>query len=110
MIANIKGKDIELVFSFHSFKYMQDFDLSELALLESKPFRIIGICQELLLGALNNDKEFVVTEEDVELYLEKFFEDEETDINELLEVLVDELQKSGFFKKLQKSKPKSRKK
>lgn len=106
MKITIKKKEYDLKFTFNSFKYMEDFDLQEIALLERKPFKMIPITEQLLIGALNNDPKKVVLESDVSEYLETVME--EGNITELLEELMDLLQNSSFFKNLQESKPKKK--
>jgi hypothetical protein len=101
MNINIDGKDVELKFSFNSFKYMQDFDLKELADIEAKPFKIIGIVESLLIGAVNHDAKVKFSEQKVELFLEEYMV--EGSITELLETLMKMLEDSYFFKSLQKT-------
>ena len=99
-IVKIGETNYTLKFTFNSFKYMEDFDLNEINKLEEKPFKIVGILETLLMGALNNNPKVVVSEEDVQNYLEKYMED--GDLAELLQTLIDLLQDSNFFKSLQK--------
>lgn len=93
-------KKVELKFTFNSFKYMENFDLRELAEIEMKPFKIISIAEQLLLGASNNNKSVKVSPLEVEKYIEKALDDET--ITDLVTFLIDELQESSFFKLLQK--------
>lgn len=93
-------KKVELKFTFNSFKYMQDFDLGSLMELDNKPFKIIDIAGQLLLGAANNNKSVKVAPIEVDRYLETAFE--EDTIAELVNYLVNELENSSFFKGLQK--------
>ena len=93
-------KKVDLKFTFNSFKYMENFDLRELAEIEVKPFKIISLSQQLLLGASNCDKSVKVSPLEVERYIEKAVEEEK--LTELVEFLVEELKESSFFKLLQK--------
>lgn len=97
----IKGKQRELKFTFNSFKYMEEFDVGELETVETKPFKLIAIIQDMLFGAVNNDKKQFVPLEDVEQFLETYI-DEEKPLDELFTILMEKLQDSGFFKSLQK--------
>ena len=93
-------KKVDLKFTFNSFKYMENFDLRELAEIEVKPFKVIPISQQLLLGASNCDKSVKVSPLEVERYIEKAVEEEK--LTELVEFLVEELKESSFFKLTQK--------
>jgi hypothetical protein len=102
MTVKIKNKEYELKFTFNSFKYMEDFDITALQEIESKPFKIIPIISTLLYGAVNHNPKVRVRLEDVEIFLEDFIVD--GDVGELLEELMTLLQDSNFFKSLQKMK------
>lgn len=106
MLINFNDKDIELKFTFNSFKYMQDFDITDFEKIETKPFLVIPITETLLLGGLNHNPKVKHFSSEVEEYLEKYVID--NNISDLLEKLVDELQKSDFFKSLQKKSPKKK--
>lgn len=100
MEIKFKGKDVELKFTFNSFKYMEEFDVTELENVESKPFKLIPIIEMLLMGALNNNPKVKVNYVDVQNFLEEYVE--ENSIADLLEQLMELLQESNFFKSLQK--------
>jgi len=104
MVVTVNGIEKELKFTFNSFRYMGDFDVNSLQDLEAKPFMIIGVAEELLIGALNSDPRSAVSKSDVAKFLEEFIESEDGDIVELFEELVKALEDSSFFKKLQKTK------
>jgi len=95
------GKERELNYTFNSFKYMQDFDLLAIEDAETKPFKIIPLLETMLLGALNNDKEYTTNIVLVEEFLENYVI--EGDISELLKSLMELLEQSSFFKSLQKN-------
>lgn len=100
MTFKIKGKDVEVKFTFNSFKYMQDFDLSVLGNLESQPFMTIPVVEKLLLGGLNWNKAERYSLNEIDVALEEFIED--GDLGALIEGLMEELQASPFFKALQR--------
>lgn len=103
MIISIKNKEIELKFTFNSFKYMKDFDVSQMALLETKPFMVVDIAESLLLGAVNNDIKQQFSIIDVQKFLEKYVEVDGESLPDLVEELMVKLQESNFFKSLQKT-------
>lgn len=100
MTINYKEEDIELKFSFNSFKYMRDFDMSAIQNIEAKPFEIIPLMESLLLGAMNCNPKKKFSILDVEAFLEDYIEEES--ITELLNELMELLQESSFFKSLQR--------
>ena len=100
MIIKIKDKDVELKYTFNSFKYMEELDMSELSEIQNKPFKIISIVGILLLGAVNNSRRNKFTVIDVEEFLEEYIN--ENSVADLLEELMKQLQESDFFKSLQK--------
>lgn len=99
MVAKFGNKEIELKFTFKSFKYMGDFNIADLADIEYKPFKIATIASTLLLGAANNGSVMVAPSE-VDRYLEECIENDT--LSELVEELVKLLEESNFFKALQK--------
>lgn len=107
MIIKYKDNDIQLKYTFNSFKYMEDVNLGDLENLDQTPFRLVGILQGLLLGALNSDPKVYYTPNQVDEILENIIEDEESNLADTLEGLVELLQESSFFKSLQ-ARPKDR--
>lgn len=101
------GEDKVLKYTFHSFKFMEDLNLGEMDTLDQTPFRLIGIVQTLLLGALNHNPKEIYNEIQVDEILEDIVEN--GSIVETLEGLIALLQESSFFKSLQE-KPKTVKK
>ncbi len=97
---NIKGKDIDLKYSFNSFKYMQDFDAGDFDELEMKPFKIVPLVVMMLMGALNHSPKNKIKEDDVHEFMEEFIVD--GDLSQLMEDLMELLQESNFFKSLRK--------
>lgn len=102
MVVKIKNKEMELKYSFNSFKYMEDFDISVLGDIQTKPFKMVGLIETLMMGAVNYNPKVRISREDVQKYLEEFM-DEDGDITTLLEELMGLLEKSSFFKSLQKN-------
>lgn len=100
MILEHKGKEYNLSFTYNSFRYMQELDLGELEQIESKPFKMIGFTEELLLGAINNTPTKKITVKTVSEIVEEKMEQGE--LMELMEDLIKLLEESSFFKNLQK--------
>lgn len=101
MNININGKEQELKFTFNSFKYMTDFNLKDIELMESKPFMVVPMAELLLLGALNHNPKVFIPMSMVDEFLEEYIS--ENSINDLLAELMGLLQDSSFFKSLQKT-------
>lgn len=107
MIIKIGEREIEPSYSFNSFKYMGDFDVSELTEIEKKPFKLLSILEIMLMGAVNNDPRVRISVEEVQSYIEENIA-EEGFITELLGFLMGKLEDSSFFKALQKPKKKKK--
>lgn len=101
MFVKIKDTDYEVKYTFNSFKFMKDFDITELNELDHKPFSVIAIVEKLFYGALNHDKRNVFLPVTASDLLEAYAE-EGNSIPELLELLMAELEESDFFKNLRK--------
>ena len=106
MIITINDREKDLKFTFNSFRYLGDFDLSVLSEIDKKPFKIIQITKELLYGAVNYDPKDYISETSVDEYLEASMVD--GDIVEMLTSLMELLDDSDFFKQLQKPKSKAK--
>lgn len=104
MVINIKGKEVELKYTFNSFKYMRGFDMGAINDMENKPFEIIPMLEVLLLGALNSNRKNKYTESDVEEFIEDYIV--EGSLSGLIAELMELLQDSNFFKSLQREVPK----
>lgn len=102
MVVKFNGKDLELKYTFNSFKYMKEFSTTMFDKVNENPFLIIDVLEVLLLGALNHDKKKVFTEDDVDNILEELSDNGQ--LSEVLEYLMELLQNSSFFKGLQKEK------
>lgn len=105
-MINIKGKDLELQFTYNSMKYLQDFDFTALVEIESKPFKAIGLVRELLFASMNCDPKVVIGEIEIDEYVESAIEDGV--FQDLMAELVNKLMDSNFFKSLQKTKTKKK--
>lgn len=105
MEIKVRNEQVELKYTFNSFKFMREFDMSVIGNVENKPFEIIPVLETLLLGALNSNSKKKYTATDVENFLEEFIE--EGSIVELLNGLMDLLQESSFFKSLQREESKT---
>lgn len=101
MNITIAGKERELKYTFNSFKYMKNFDVTDLDKVESKPFIMAEMLEILLMGAVNSNPRDVVSWVQVQDYLEEFIAD--GDMAEMFQSLVGMLQESNFFKSLRKS-------
>lgn len=99
----INGKSVELKFTFNSFKYMADFDLAELdpEVLQGKPFKLAEITEQLMYGAVNSKPSTYISPDEVNEFLEGYVA--ENSLAELLDDLMGKLEKSNFFKSLQKT-------
>ena len=100
MILKIADRDYDFKFTFNSFKYIEDFDVGVLNTIDQKPFKLIGITEQLFYGALNHNRKGLFSPltsgELMEAYLA-----EGNSILELFELLMVELEESDFFKTLQ---------
>ena len=85
---------------------MESLNFEELDNLEKTPFKIIGIVEQLLMGGLNHNPRKIYTDEMVYEIVEQ--EMENGNIVDMLGDLMGELEKSSFFKNLQKE-PKKKK-
>lgn len=95
----LDNETVELKYTFNSFKYMEDFDVSELDVLERKPFKIASVSTLLLRGALNNNPDKFYDDRVINDYLETQLVNGK--LVDLLEKLIELLQESDFFKSLQ---------
>lgn len=101
MEIKINGKIRQLKFSFNSFKYLEDFDFAELEDMETKPFKLIRVTEELLFSAVNNDRKNYISVDLVQDYLEEVLEKGE--LPDLFAELAEMLQSSSFFQNLQEN-------
>jgi len=99
MNVTFKGTEIELEFTFNSFRYMEDFDINELAELESKPFKVSKILSQLLFGAMNSNPKVKYSSNDISELVEEIAMG--GDLMENITGLVELLEASAFFRALQ---------
>lgn len=102
MNVTIGKKEYELKYTFNSFRYMEEFDVGELQMMERKPFKMIPLLRILLHGAVNHNPKQKVSMDSVDAFLEEY--GETGDIGNLLEELINLLEESNFFKSLQRMK------
>ncbi len=102
-------KEYDATFTFNSFRYMQDFDVSVFDDIDQKPFKIIGVLDQLLSGALNYNKSIKVSHQEVEECIEYIFEN--GDAVDTITELMTELEGCNFFSKAlqQKKTPREKK-
>jgi len=100
MIIEVGKKEYQLKFTFNSFKFMKTLNIEELGELETHPFMVFDIAEQLLLGALNNSKDKVFSQKEVGKILEAYVGENKSVIT-LVEGLMNELEESSFFKSLQ---------
>jgi hypothetical protein len=105
-MINIKGKELEIKFTYNSMRYMQDFDVTSFGEIESKPFKAIGLLKELMFAGMNHNPKVVVGEIEIDGYIESSIE--EGKFQELMEEVINKLNESDFFQSLQKTKPKKK--
>ena len=101
MNIKVDGKEIELEYSFNSFKYMEDFNVLELQEIESKPFKVLKIVSQLLFGAMNHNPKAFYSFEQVDAVVEQISMDGM--LTDSITELVALLEASDFFKALQGS-------
>lgn len=86
---------------------MEELDFGDLENLDRTPFKLIGIVQMLLMGGINHRPKVQYTYSQIDEILEDTLEN--GDVVELLEYLIGELEKSSFFKNLQRTPSKKKK-
>ncbi len=101
MTFDVRGTQVELKFTFNSFKYLEDFDVTVMSEIQFKPFKLLSVAEMLLRGALNHDHKFHVSDSEVAEILENASND--GTIGELITELMNKLQDSDFFKSLQRA-------
>lgn len=99
MIIKIDNKDVELKYTYNSFRYMEDLNVADIGNLETNPFKVIKINEILLLGALNHNPKEVFGFDVVSEYLEARMDD--GTLFDVSEKLMGLLEKSSFFQNLQ---------
>lgn len=101
-IIKMGTRSVELKYTFNSFKYMEDLDMSVMAEIDRKPFKILFLAETLLLGAVNHNPKDFYSPDFVRDYLETLMET--GSLMDLIEQLMTLLQESNFFKSLQMEK------
>lgn len=104
MTINFDGKEKEVKFSYNSLILLENFKLSVLDTLADSPFKMLAVIKTLLFAGLNHNPKEKISLAEVDSWLEEFVNAEGT-CDELLTQLFEELQKSPFFKMIQKKTP-----
>lgn len=99
MIIKVEDKDVNLKYTYNSFKYMEDFNVQDIGRIETNPFKVVRINEILLLGALNHNPKNVYGIDVVSQYLSDRMDD--GTLFETSEKLMNLLEKSSFFQNLQ---------
>lgn len=100
MIFKIKGEELKIKYTFNSFKFMREFDIRMVDEVQFKPFLVIPVIEQLLLGGLNYSPTKTFSIVDIDEAVEAFAD--YGDIKQLMEDLIAELKDSPFFKSLQR--------
>lgn len=103
MELKIGEKKFKLDYTFNSFRHMDEIDFGELENIDSKPFKIIGFTEEMLLGALNYSPNNVFSADEAAMVLNEYMDDG-GNLAELVENLTKLMEESQFFKNLQMTK------
>ena len=98
MIIKCEGKEVELKFTYNSFRYMEDFKISDLESVNENVFKIARLTQEMLLGAMNCEPLKKYTVKQVDSLMREY--DENGELIELFSDLSELLSDSSFFKGL----------
>lgn len=105
MEFKVKGKTVELQFTFNSFRFMEDLDFGILEEAKRKPFKLISMTEQMLFGALNSDPNKKVSEVEMRKALDAHMKDGNSFL-ELYEHLMKLMEESDFFKSLQEDETK----
>lgn len=98
MNINYNGKQVEVKYTYNSFKFMREVDFAILNEIDRFPFKLFDLAESLLYGGLNHDRKVRYIADDVDAILEEV--SEKGDLMEFVEGMIEELEKSGFFKSL----------
>ena len=101
MKIKIGDVDVELKYTFNSFKYMREFEISDMNNLDKKPFKIFNALSELFYGAVNHNPSVVVSKEESDTMLQDYLSSDDCNIGEFSNKLVEMLLENDFFKQLQ---------
>ena len=101
MKIKIGEVDVELRYTFNSFKYMREFDINEINDIQSKPFKLFAVLSELFYGAVNHNPSIVVSKEESDTMLQEYVSSKDCNIGEFINKLFEMLTENDFFKQLQ---------
>lgn len=94
MKVSIGNKEYTLTYSFASFNYMEDVDISEIS--DRTPFKSVRVLKDMFYGAMNFDEDIVVDRKTSDKLCEQYVKD--VGIAEAIRALLEELMATGFFK------------
>lgn len=101
MKIKIGEVDVELRYTFNSFKYMREFDINEMNDIQNKPFKVFAVLSELFYGAVNHNPSIVVSKEESDTMLQEYVSSKDCNIGEFINKLFEMLTENDFFKQLQ---------
>ena len=101
MKIKIGEVDVELRYTFNSFKYMREFDINEINDIQNKPFKLFAVLSELFYGAVNHNTSIVVSKEESDTMLQEYVSSKDCNIGEFINKLFEMLTENDFFKQLQ---------
>ena len=101
MKIKIGEVDVELRYTFNSFKYMREFDINEMNDIQNKPFKLFAVLSELFYGAVNHNPSVVVSKEESDTMLQEYVSSKDCKIGEFINKLFEMLTENDFFKQLQ---------
>ena len=101
MKIKIGEVDVELRYTFNSFKYMKELDISDMNNLDKKPFKIFNVLSELFYGAVNHNPNVSVSREESDTLLQDYLSSDDCNIGEFSNKMVEMLLENDFFKQLQ---------
>lgn len=101
MKIKIGEVDVELRYTFNSFKYMREFDINEMNDIQNKPFKLFAVLSELFYGAVNHNPSIVISREESDTMLQEYVSSKDCNIGEFINKLFEMLTENDFFKQLQ---------
>lgn len=99
MEVKVRDSVEQIKFTYNSFKYMKDFNIRSLEEISEKPFMMIQLCGQILLGGINHDRNKVYSLTDVDDIIERSVSN--GTFTKMFTELVNVLTECDFFKSLQ---------
>lgn len=103
--VKIDNNDYILKFTFNSAKYLDNFEFTQD--FEKCPMRVFSMISDLFYASMNWAYDVVYTRKETDELLERYFEDDNSNIHDFLKNLMELLSNSLFFKKLLKQEEKT---